>query len=197
MNKIVLILVTIATLSSCSDSDPFSYKYQNEQQVINCSNSDSKIMNEALYAFREDISRHFLKEIQKKEYLNFLFSYQQYIYRGAKGNLFYKEIVSDHTLKVYNELLKQDDLFIKSKGKSNLNYKNEFVQCLINNIQNTEMKNKIIDLINVDYLSPDVMAENYRITTEDANTDPNFLLFIALDTYYQRLLDLDIPNTNP
>ena len=197
MNKIVLILVTIATLSSCSDSDPFPYKYQNEQQVINCSNSDSKIMNEALYAFREDISRYFLKEIQKKDYLNFLYSYQQYIYRGAKGNLFYNEIVSDHTIKVYNELLKQDNLFIKTKGKSNLNYKNEFVQCLINNIQNTEMKNKIIDLINVDYLSPDVMAENYRITTEDANTDPNFLMFIALDTYYQRLLDLDIPNTNP
>jgi len=125
MNKIVLILITIATLSSCSDSDPFPYKYQNEQQVINCSSSDSKIMNEALYAFREDISRYFLKEIQKKDYLSFLYSYQQDIYRGAKGNLFYNEIVSDHTIKVYNELLKQDNLFIKTKGKSNLNYKNE------------------------------------------------------------------------
>ena len=194
MKKVFFLIITISTLISCSE--PFPYKYQNEQQVINCSNNDSKIMNEALYSFREDISKHFLKEIQKKDYLNFLYSYEQYIYRGAKGNLSYYEIVSDHTIKVYNELLKQDNLFIKTKGKSNLNYKNDFVQCLINSIKNKEMKSKIIELINVGYLSPDVMAENYRITTSDAETDPNFLMFIVLDTYYQRLLDLDIPNTN-
>lgn len=194
MKKIFFLIITIVTLISCSKS--FPYKYQNEEQVIDCPNIDTKLMNETLYAFKEDISRYFLKEIQEKDYLIFSYSYNQYIYRGAKGNLLYNEIVSDHSIKVYNELLKQDNLFIKIKGKSNLNYKNEFVQCLIKNIKNKEIKNKIIDLINVDYLSPDVMAENYRVASSDVETDPNFLLFIALDTYFQRLLDLNIPNTN-
>ncbi len=194
MNKIYLLIITIATLSSCSK--PFPYKYQNEEQVINCSNNEAKIMNEALYAFKEDISRYYLKEIQEKEYLNFSYSYAQYIYGGAKGTVFYKEIASPHTLKVYNELLKQDALFIKRKGKSNLNYKNEFVKCLINKFKNEAMKNKLLNLIDVAYLSPGVMAENYRVAAADAETDPNFLLFIALDTFYQRLLELDIPEIN-
>jgi len=194
MKKVFFLIITIATLISCSE--PFPYKYQNEQQVIDCQNIDSKIMNEALYAFKEDISRYYLKEFQEKDYLVFLYSYEQYIYRGAKGNVFYNEIASPHTLKVFNELVKQQDLFIKRKGKSNLNYNNEFVKCLINNFKNEDMKNKILELIKVDYLSPDVMAENYRVASGDAETDPSFLMFIALDTYYQRLLDLDIPKTN-
>ena len=191
MKNILFLSIFIATIFSCTES--FPYKYQDKEQVIECSQIDSKLIHEALYSFQNDISRHYLKEIQEKEYLNFTFSYNQYIYRGAKGNLDFKEIVSPHTLLIVNELKKEEDLFIKVSGKNTLNYQNEFVKCLINNIKNEEIKNKMINLIEVNYLSPDVMAENYRATTFDTKTDFDYLMFIALQTYYQRLLDIEIP----
>ncbi len=39
------------------------------------------------------------------------------------------------------------------------------------------------------------MAENYRINISNANTDKNFALFLALETYYQYLADMDFSNT--
>ncbi len=194
MKKFFSLILLVFVIISCSK--PFPYKYQDKEQVIDCPNFDLKLMNEALYSFKDDISRYYLKEIQEKDYLNFPFSYAQYIYKGAEGSVFYDKIASPHTLKVFNELVKQEDLFIKRKGKSNLNYHNGFVKCLINKIRNEEMRNKISNLIDVNFLSPEVMAENYRITTTDVNNDANFLMFIALDTFYQRLLDLDFPKNN-
>ena len=194
MKNKVLLLAFIATIASCSK--PFPYKYINEEQTIDCPNINKEIVHEALYSFKNDISKYYLEEIQEKDYLNFLYSYNQYIYRGAKGNVNFKEIASTHTLQIVEELKKEKNLFIKVKGKSNLNYQNEFVTCLINNIKNEEIRNKIINLIGVDYLSPEVMAENYRKTTSDTEEDSNYLLFVALETYYQRLLDLDIPEYN-
>ena len=194
MKNIFFLLVFIATISSCSK--PFPYKYQEKEQSIKCSNIDSQIIYEALYSFKEDISRSYLREIQEKDYFNFSHSYAQYIYKGAMGDVNYIEFASPHTLKVFKELVKEEGLFIKQEGKSNLNYNHDFVICLINNFENKEMKNKILSLIDVNYLSPEIMAENYRITTTDADTDPDFLMFIALDTYYQRFLDLDFTETN-
>ncbi len=197
MKNILFLLVFIATVSSCSK--PFPYKYQNKEQTIECSQIDTNLIHEALYSFKNDISMYYLKEIKgikEKEELNFTFSYNQYIYNGAKGNLNFKEIASTHTLLIINELKKEKNLFIKANGKNKLNYQNDFVKCLVNNIQHEEMKNKIIDLIEVDYLSPEVMAENYRATTFYTKTDTNYLMFIALDTFYQRLLDLEIPENN-
>ena len=194
MKNILFQLIFIATLSSCSE--PFPYKYQNEEQIIECSQIDSKLIHEALYSFKNDISKYYLKEIQDKDYLNFTHSYNQYIYTGAMGDVNFKEITSPHTLLVVNELKKDKDLFIKVNGENTLNYQSEFVKCLINNIKHEEIKNKIINLIDVDYLSPEIMAENYRRTSMDTHIDPNYLMFVVLDTYYLRLLDIEIPENN-
>ncbi len=194
MKNILLLIVIITTVLGCSE--PFPYKYQNEEQIIECSQIDSKLTHEALYSFKNDISKYYLKEIQDKDYLNFIHSYNQYIYSGAMGDVKFKEIISPHTLLVVNELKKDKDLFINVNGKSTLNYQTEFVKCLINNIKTEEIKNKIINLIEVDYLSPEIMAENYRRTSMDTHIDPNYLMFVVLDTYYLRLLDLEIQENN-
>ena len=191
-NTLLLIIITFL-FTGCSK--PFSYKYQDERQEIVCSDMNVKLLNEALYSFKEDISRQYLKEISDKDYLNFSFSYAQYIYRGAEGTAPYNEIVSSYTLKVFDELKKHSNLFIKREGKSNLNYQSDFVKCLVNGIKDVDMKNKIKNLIEVDYLSPEVMAEIYRVTNADAETDANYLMFIALDTFYQRFFDIDFSKT--
>ena len=194
MKGILFLTIIITTLSSCSE--PFPYQYQNEEQIIKCSKNDSKLTHEALYSFKSDISKYYLKESQDKEYLNFTYSYNHYIYRGAMGDVNFKEITSPHTLLIVNELKKDKGLFVKVNGKNTLNYQSDVVKCLINNIKTEEIKNKIINLIEVDYLSPEIMAENYRKTSMDTHIDPNYLMFVALDTYYLRLIDLKIPENN-
>lgn len=191
MKNILFSLIFITAISSCTES--FPYKYQDEKQIIECSQIDSKLIHEALYSFKNDISKHYLKEIKEKEYLDFIYSYNQYIYKGAMGNVGFNEIASNHTLLIVNELKKEGNLFIKVEGNNRLNYQNEFVQCLINSIKTEDIKIKIINLIDVDYLSPEVMVENYLKTSLDTHVDPSYLMFVALDTYYLRLLDIEIP----
>lgn len=191
MKNILFLLIFIATISSCTES--FPYKYQDEKQILECSQIDSKLTHEAFYSFKDDISKHYLKEIKEKEYLDFVYSYNQYIYKGAMGNVDFNKIASNHSLLIVNELKKEGDLFIKVEGKNRLNYQNDFVQCLINSIKTEDIKTKIINLIDVDYLSPEVMVENYLKTSLDTHVDPSYLMFVVLDTYYLRLLDIEIP----
>lgn len=190
MKKTILLLIIGLTILSCTK--PITYKFQEEPQVIDCPGIDNQLMNEALYSFSDDIQRHFLMEIQEKDYLNFQYSYAQYIYRGAANLLFFNEIASPHTIKIFKELEKQEGLFIEQKGKSNLNYHHEFVQCLISKIDRESLRDQIKHLLSVDYLSPEVMAETYRSSIRPAEVDPDFLLFIALDTFYQRFVQLDL-----
>ncbi len=194
MKKQLFLLLVSSLLLSCSK--PFPYKFDKEPQVIDCPNANNALLNEALYSFKDDIQRFFLIEVQEKDYLNFQFSYAQYIYRGAANMLYYNEIASPHTLLVFKELEKQEGLLRELKGKSNLNYDHEWVECLIGKIKSDELRKQINYLLDVNYLSPEVMAETYRSSINPAETDPNFLLFIALDTFYQRFMQLDVPQTN-
>ena len=79
-----------------------------------------------------------------------------------------------------------------SNPHSKLNYKHEFVECLLANIQNKDIASTISSLREINTMSPRIMAEPFRKNVGDAYEDDKyFAMYLALDTYYQHLIDVD------
>jgi hypothetical protein len=194
MKKLFVTLIIIASYYSCG-GDLLEYKYQDKELNMNCKQIDIPLMKEALYSFEDDIASFYNNEnYSPGTRIYYHFGYANFIYTGATGEADFQNIVSTHSLSILSKLRKEPELYIEKKDASNLNYQHEFVQCLINQIKNAEIKDKIKTLLSVDFLTPKNMAEFYRVNIEDAKTDKHFALFIALDTYYQYLIDLEESN---
>ena len=108
------------------------------------------------------------------------------------GTVNYEDIVSPHSLMILKNLKEKGFLTNTSSSYSNLNYTNETINCIINNIKDEELKTSLQAQIETNFLNPKLMAENYRITVDDVFTDRYFASFIALETYYQYLVNLNI-----
>ncbi len=191
MKNILLVLIILLASSSCNK--PLEYKYQDKPQLINCPGADSKLLNEAFYSFYDDITTYYRTKFKgSNDGMSTLKAYANFIYTGAMGEAEYKDIASEHTIKIIEKLKKEKQLWTKESTNSNLNYNSEFVACLFSNIKNNDFKTTILSLKEVSYLSPKILAERFRTSTQEAQDDPNYGMYIILDTYYQYLMGLDL-----
>ena len=172
----------------------FQYKYDDKPVQIDCPGANTKLLNEALYSFFDDITVYYRSKSNDPSQLGMSTyeAYANYAYSGAIGESDYSSIISEHTKKVMNELKKETQLWDKKPAMSNLNYNSEFVGCLIENIKNKDMKISIQSLHTANSLTPKLMAERFRMQIKDALDDPNYGMYIALDTYYQYVYDLKL-----
>lgn len=190
MKTRILLLIAVIAMYSCGE--PIAYKYQNKEMDIACAGIDPSLLKEALYSFENDISAYYNNEqYSPGSAVYFEFGYANFIYPGATGTADYAKIASSHTIAIMHILKKEESLWNKNAKDSKLNYKHPFVKCLIENIDNKEIKEKIETLQSVNYFTPTIMSEFYRVHVGDALTDKHFALFIALETYYQNLLEID------
>jgi len=189
MKHIFLLTVVAIVFTGCSE--PFPYKYKESPRVIDCKGLDNDLAHEAYYSFRDDIAAYAFKKhfTTNKEDYNLSLGY--FIYNGASGLADYKDIVSPHTLMILDKLKQEKQLWDNQSKISNTNYYSEFIDCLIQNIKNTELKQIILSLRETNTLSPKILNENYRIAISDTNDDKYFAMFIAFETYYQYLYDID------
>lgn len=192
MKKFTLLFLILPFLHSCKE--PITYQYQDDVRVVQCEGADNDLMHEAYYSFLDDIYEYYKKREVKPEFVNTYYSLAQFIYLGAKGEVDYLVFASLHTLDLVKELKKDEDLWNLESEKSNLNYDNEFVNCLIENIKNDVIRIKIKALRESNSLSPMILAETYRINIKDTQTDKNFEMFLAFDAYYQYLMEVDLSN---
>jgi len=189
MKKIFLLLISILALGACKE--PIEYKYQDRELGIECTGLDSKLAQEAYYSFRNDLAEYTMKNMVEIDYHNYPFSLALFVFKGAEGTADYKDIVSPHTIKILNELKKETQLWDLQSDKSNLNYHSEFINCLIEGIQNDEVKQAIVSFREVNSQNPKSFAELYRTSIVDADKDLNFATFLAFEIYYQYLYDLE------
>ena len=177
--------------SSCNK--PLEYKYNDKPMQVSCSGANEKLLNEALYSFFDDVTVYYRAKLDpSRTGMSTYEAHANYIYGGALGEADYKNIVSEHTKNVMKELRKETQLWDKKPAMSNLNYNSEFVKCLITNIRDKDISTTIQALNTANSLTPKLMADRFRLTVKSALDDPNYGMFIALDTYYQYLYDLEI-----
>ena len=177
--------------SACTES--LEYKYNDKPMQVSCTGANEKLLNEALYSFFDDITVYYRTKSNdpSQSGMSTYEAYANYSYAGAIGDADYKSIVSQHSRNVLKELKKETQLWDKKPAMSNLNYNSEFVNCLIENFKDKDMATTIQALNTTNSMTPKLMADRFRRTVKAAMDDPNFGMYLALDTYYQYLFDLE------
>lgn len=188
-SKFILVLIGITVLTGCEKD--LAYQFQDKPQKVDCPGLDKSLMHEALYSFQEDIGAHYNRytDHKKGSSLYYMEGYAQYVYFGFSGTAPYDEIVSDHSLAILERLRKESDLWTLKQGMYQLNYHSDYVKCLFNSIQDDELRTKIISLKEVNYLTPQIIAETMRVQVILVVQDPYLAMYMALDAYYQPLMN--------
>lgn len=194
-SKLTLITFLLAlTLFNCNKQNAFSdYKYADKPEAIICKGLNSKLYNEALYSFEDDILKFYQ---QKKSNTTLVQGYSQFIRAAIYSTPKFEEIVSKHTLNVFEALKNDNDLWDATNTKSHLNYKGKTINCITNNIKDANLKTTFEALISTNSMSPKLFGTPLVTKYRNALNDKYLALYIALDLYYSKLFDIDFSKVN-
>lgn len=186
-----LLVITLAIgLVSCKKENSFSdYKYSDKPIALTCDDLNSKLYQEALYSFEDDIVSYY-KEAKTKYDLEQ--AYMQFIRSYIYGGLKYEDFVSQHTLNVFEALKNENDLWDANNEKSYLNYKSAAINCISKNIKDNALKTTLNALLSTNSMTPKLFAtpimDNYRVIVDDKH----LASYVALDLFYAKLFNVDL-----
>ncbi|MDU8886541.1 hypothetical protein RXV94_10255 [Yeosuana sp. MJ-SS3] len=186
-----LLLITMAmSLASCKTENKVEFtdfKYADKPDAMTCGDMDTKLLREALYSFEDDIVNHY--DAQNR---NTSRAYTRLITESIINRLRIEDVISEHTVKVF-EVLKQDkDLWSLNNGKSNLNYNSQLVNCIADNIRNERLKSTFNALQQTNSLTPKLIGEPIKSSSVQLINDKYLATFVALQYYYSKLFDVDL-----
>lgn len=184
MKKIVFLIIATTTIISCNQKATFDFKFADQEQVISCAETQDALLNEALYSFENDLITKY-DSINKSK----IKGYGAFVYRGMDGSANYEEIISENTRPIIDALI-AENILIENKTPSRLNYEHPTVRCIINNIKDEDLKRTVNALIDTKTMNPKLFNSRFRNFGRNADKDRYLALYIALDGYYQQILNL-------
>ena len=188
-NLYITAFLLVVTLVSCKKENSFTdYKYADKPLALPCNDINSKLYNEALYSFEDDILNFYDKD--KKSSL--LRVYSQFIREAVYNRAKYQNMVSEHTLKVFEALKQDNDLWNPNNPVSKLNYNSKLMDCISKNIKDNDLKTTLNALLTTNSMTPELygapVLSNYRL----AMSDKALASYIAFDLYYAKLFNVDL-----
>ncbi|MBL7560998.1 hypothetical protein JAO71_14425 [Olleya sp. YSTF-M6] len=180
--KISLLLIIAFNLScNTNEAKLEQFKYADQKETITCNTGYDAILKEALYTFESDIINKYDPKQKNK-----LRAYRAYISNYISNRTALQETVSPHTKAVFDVLKSKKTLW---NGKQ-LNYSSPEVTCIIDNLNDKNLKQTIQSLLSVNSMSSDLFAAPLRSSTAYSR-DAYLATFVALDLYYSKLHDID------
>lgn len=194
-SKLTLITFLLSlTLFNCKQQSTFSnYKYSDKPEIITCEGLNSKLYNEALYSFEDDILNYYK---QKNDKTSLVQGYSQFIRTAIYDRLKLEDVVSKHTLDVFEALKNESDLWDATNTKSHLNYNGKTMLCISKNIKDDNLKTTLDALISTNSMSPKLFGTPLMTKYRNALNDKYLALYVALDLYYSKLFDIDLTKIN-
>lgn len=187
--KLFVIALTISLISCKNENALSEYKYADKGLVLSCENVNSKLYSEALFSFENDILKNYGKNNPNASLVQ---SYNQFIRNAVYGRIKYTDIVSPHTIKVFEALKNENDLWDANNPKSYLNYNSPLVKCIAINMQNADLKTTFNALLETNTMSPKPfgapLMSNYRLVVQDKY----LAAYIAFDLFYAKLFNIDL-----
>lgn len=182
LKNICLALVTLVVISSCKQQPKLTYNHSEKEYKVTCNNEDVTLFKEALYSFEDDIINHYNKTGKDP-----IRSYRSFVNEAIYNRAQIKDMVSQHTMDVFNALKVKSGLW---NGKS-LNYNNDLITCIGNNISNKDLKTTFNALISTNSMNSKLFGAPLRSQSRNLTKDKYLATFVALDLYYSKLFDID------
>lgn len=181
-------------LFSCKKENTFSdFKYKDKPAILTCDNLNSKLYQEALYTFEDDLLNFYKRNNANSTLAQ---SYSQFIRNSIYGRIKYEDIISEHTYKVFEALKDENDLWDANNQKSHLNYKSAIITCMANNIKDVALKTTFNSLISTNFMDPKLFGSPLMAKYTNTLSDKFLATYVALDLFYAKLFDIDFSNVN-
>jgi len=182
MKKLIIIASLFIMNVSCKEEKVFKYQYDQLEQKILCGTDDDLILNEALYAFEKALLDYYDPDARRLAAV-----YAKYMYNGMAGTVKYQNFLNPHLVEITRELENRGIINRNSEAKSDLNYSSQAVSCVIDNIEESDNKITIKGLITVNQMDPAMLSSRLMNFTDRSSTAKYEALYIALDSFYQRI----------
>lgn len=190
-----LLLITMAiSLASCKTEKKVEFtdfKYTDKPDAMTCGDMDTKLLKEALYSFEDDIINHY--DSQNR---NTSRAYTRLITESTINRLKVEDVISEHSLKVFEALKQDEDLWGLNSSVSKLNYNSQVVDCIADNIKNERLKSTFNALKQTNSLTPKLIGEPIKSSSVQLINDKHLATFVALQYYYAKLFDIDVSTIN-
>lgn len=192
--KLVVFTLTIG-LASCKNENSISeYKYSTKPTVLACDSLNSKLYQEAVYSFEDDIVNFYNNKANANSSLKQ--AYSRFLSGVVYGGLKYEDIISTHTLDIFEALKHENNLWNVNNETSNLNYKSAVINCIAKNLQDNALKQTLNALLTTNSMSPKLFSTPIMSKSKNAITDKHLACYIALDLYYAKLFNIDLSKIN-
>lgn len=186
--KFFAILITLSVFN-CNEKTLSEYKFSDKEPVLSCDALDSKLLNEALYAFEDDIKTFYRNKYNPEGKLDLVYS--EFLSRSIRGIVPFEELVTPHTLEIFKVLKTKKELWNPKDGNSKLNYYNDFFNCIASNVEDENLKTTLNALVSTQSMNPRLFTEplipKYRIL----EFDKYLSAYVAFDLFYAKLFDID------
>lgn len=187
MKKVIYTLtILVITFYSCDKKPTVVFEHSDKEQVIQCDPELDPLLNEALYIFEESI-----KESYDAEMMMLNEAYGRYLYSGFSGTAEYDRLATKQSLIVRDALINAGVLKVGG-FKSNLNYNHPVVECIISKIEEEGIRLTLQALVETNTMDPKLFNTRMRNFGNQAEKNRYEALYVALDTYYQYLIGIEL-----
>ena len=194
--KFKLIFFAIGfVLTSCKNENQAEtvtlseYKFSEKGMPVDCDGIDSQLLNEAIFSFEDDIYTFFMSRSPNP---NLALTYAQFISTTNNDRVNYAEILTPHTVEIFEVLKTNAELWNINNSANNLNYNSDFFNCVSNNIRDNNLKTTLQSLLKTGSMSPKLFIAPLSARYSQALNDKYLAAYIAFDLFYAKLFDVDL-----
>lgn len=183
--KLLLVLL-IFNLTSCKkeNSTPSftDYQFSDQPQTVNCPNADNKLLNEAVYAFENDIVNYY--DAKNKTVIR---GYNGFLRQAISSKkVAIEEFVSEHSVNIAKAL--KDSGIFNNKG---LDYNLDIIKCIAENMNTGDLKTTFNALLTTNSMSKTLYGPALGGKASDISKDKYLGLYVALEYYYAEINKTD------
>ena len=181
------VIVLCISFYSCKNESKVAtfndYKYTDTENPLSCTDVDTKLYNEALLSFEDDIVKAFNSRNDDAR-----IAYSSFFRSLQRNSVDFQEVASPHTMKIFEALKNQPNLW---NDDNTLNYNADIFKCLSSNFKDQSLATTFNALVQTNSMRFDLIAAPLQKHIKNANTDRYLAAYIALDMYYDNLFKVD------
>lgn len=188
LSRFFVMTFFLSVLSCKNDkrtTDNFDYKYADVENTLKCDGINTKLYHEALMSFEDDIMKTY-----NTRNTDIRVAHTTFFRTAQRNQVNYQELVSPHTMKVFEALKSDQDLWTEN---NKLNYNADIFTCIGNNISDKGLATTYKALISTNSMRADLIGAPLQNKVKTANSDRYLATFIALEYFYSKLHNVD-PN---
>jgi len=182
----LLLLLLMFNLVNCKKENNTSsiseYQYADQPQTINCSSADSKLLNEALYTFENDIVNFY--DAKQKTVVRAYNAFTRKAVSNKKPA--FEEFVSEHSVNI-GKAISATGIF-KAGG---LDYNNDLIRCIGDNMAKGDLKTTFNALLTTNSMNKTLYGPALIGQASSMGKDKYLGLYVALEYFYSEINKID------